>query len=586
MGQHGSILSVSGPVVRAHALGPVRMFEVARVGREELIGEVVRLQNDVVDIQVYEETMGLRTGEPVWFSGDLLSVELGPGLLGSVLDGIGRPLVPLGRGSIFIPRGAQVATLDRETAWPFSPAVTPGASVAPGSILGYVVEGAEFPHAVMVPPGSRGGTVATVASAGAIHQDEPLCTTREGERYTLSHFWPVRQPRPVRRYLPLERPLETGQRILDMLFPLALGGAGVIPGGFGTGKTVTQQSLARWCNADVIVYIGCGERGNEMTEVLEEFPELMDPRTGRPLMERVVLVANTSNMPVAAREASIYLGMSIAEYFRDMGRHVAIMADSLSRWAEALREIGGRLEEMPGEEGYPAYLPSRLSQYFERSGRVVTLGEPEREGSVTVISAVSPPGGDFSEPVTQSCLRLSGAFWGLDKNLAQQRHFPAINWRSSYTLYENSLAPHFLKTLGSDWEEKRRFLRTTLDREKELLELVQLVGREGLSEEDKWLLELAELLRIVFLQQNAFDPVDAFTSPLKAKRLLDLFYDLDRCVSAHLRKGLVVDQIPRTFLREALFRLRALGEEELFREGKLLWQSFGAQLASEEVVPV
>ncbi len=584
MGQNGSILSVSGPVVRARALGPVRMFEVARVGREELIGEVVRLRGDVVDIQVYEETMGLRTGEPVWFSGELLSVALGPGLLGSVLDGIGRPLVPLGKGGIFIPRGARVPTLDPNTTWPFSPAVVPGDRVVPGTVLGYVVEGADFPHAILVPPGARGGTVETVAPEGKWGSNAPVCTTQEGETYTLSHFWPVRQPRPVSRYLPLEKPLETGQRVLDMLFPLALGGAGVIPGGFGTGKTVTQQSLARWCNADVIVYIGCGERGNEMTEVLEEFPELVDPRTGRPLMERVVLVANTSNMPVAAREASIYLGMSIAEYFRDMGRHVAIMADSLSRWAEALREIGGRLEEMPGEEGYPAYLPSRLSQYFERSGRVVPLGSPEREGSVTVISAVSPPGGDFSEPVTQSCLRLSGAFWGLDKTLAQQRHFPAINWRSSYTLYESSLAPHFLKTLGGDWEEKRGFLRTTLDREKELLELVQLVGRDGLSEEDKWLLELAELLRIVFLQQNAFDPVDAFTSPLKAKRLLDIFRDLNLSVVQHLRQGLVADQLPRTALRDTCFRLRALGEEDLSREGKLVLQSLNAQLASEEVV--
>jgi len=561
------------------------MFEVARVGQEELIGEVVRLRGDVVDIQVYEETMGLRTGEPVWFSGELLSVELGPGLLGNVLDGIGRPLVPLGREGIFLPRGARRDTLDREASWAFTPKVTPGDRVDPGDILGHVVEGADFLHAIMVPPGARGGTVESVAPAGSFSPDATVCTTREGENYALFHPWPVRQPRPVRRYLPLENPLETGQRVLDTLFPLALGGAGVIPGGFGTGKTVTQQSLARWCNADVIVYIGCGERGNEMTEVLEEFPELMDPRTGRPLMERVVLVANTSNMPVAAREASIYLGMSIAEYFRDMGRHVAIMADSLSRWAEALREIGGRLEEMPGEEGYPAYLPSRLSQYFERSGRVVAQGTPEREGSVTVISAVSPPGGDFSEPVTQSCLRLSGAFWGLDKTLAQQRHFPAINWRSSYTLYEDSLAHHFLKALGEDWEGKRHFLRTTLDREKELLELVQLVGRDGLSEEDKWLLELAELLRIVFLQQNAFDAVDAFTSLRKAKALLDIFRNLDQEVVQRLRQGLGTDQVPRTFLRDELFRLRSLEEEGLASEGELFIQSLKAQLASEEVGP-
>lgn len=552
----GSVIGISGPVVRAAVNFPVRMFEIVHAGRESLLGEVIRIRSGAVDIQVYEETSGMRVGEPVAFSGELLSVELGPGLLGSVLDGIGRPLARLREEGLYIGRGANIGTLDECRKWNFSPQAGPGDAIRPGETLGTLPEGARILHKVMLPPNSLPGRIDWIAPPGEMKLHEPICRFEDGREITLSHRWEVRRGRPFASRLPFNRPLMTGQRILDTLFPMALGGAAVIPGGFGTGKTVTQQSLAKWCNADVIVYIGCGERGNEMTEVLEEFPTLMDPYHNIPLMERMVLIANTSNMPVAAREASIYLGMTIAEFYRDMGYAVAIMADSTSRWAEALREIGGRLEEMPGEEGYPAYLGTRLAQYYERAGRITTLGEAGQEGSISVINAVSPPGGDFSEPVTQSSLRLSGTFWALDKSLAQQRHFPAINWQNSYTLYDESLAGMFAQELGEEWSRLRLFLSETLSQEKSLLELVQLVGRDGLSEQDKWTLNLSELFRVVYLQQNAFDSIDAFCSLAKMKGLLETLRTLDVLVSVRLEEGLIYEQFSELPLRAGLLRLR------------------------------
>jgi V/A-type H+-transporting ATPase subunit A len=556
MNKTGSVIGISGPVVRAAVDFPVRLFEIVHVGQDSLLGEVIRIRSGAVDIQVYEETSGMRVGEPVAFSGELLSVELGPGLLGSVLDGIGRPLTRLREEGLFIGRGANIGTLDEGRRWTFSPIARTGDTVNAGDTVGTLPEGARILHKVMLPPNSLPGRIEWIAPAGEMGLREPVCRLEDGREIFFSHRWEVRRGRPFSSRMPFNRPLMTGQRILDTLFPLALGGAAVIPGGFGTGKTVTQQSLAKWCNADVIVYIGCGERGNEMTEVLEEFPTLMDPYHNIPLMERMVLVANTSNMPVAAREASIYLGMTIAEFYRDMGYAVAIMADSTSRWAEALREIGGRLEEMPGEEGYPAYLGTRLAQYYERAGRVRTLGAAEQEGSISVINAVSPPGGDFSEPVTQSSLRLSGTFWALDKTLAQQRHFPAINWQNSYTLYDESLSGMFAEKLGEEWQDLRLFLAETLSREKALLELVQLVGRDGLSEQDKWILNLSELFRVVYLQQNAFDSVDAYCSLDKMKGLLETLRTLDILVSKRLGQGVLYEQFSDLPFRSGLLKLR------------------------------
>lgn len=580
----GTITAISGPVIRVRIDFMVHLFEVVHTGHEGLLGEVVRIRGNEVDVQVYEDTSGLRVGDPVRFSGKLLAVDLGPGLLGNVLDGIGRPLGKMAESGVFLARGQDLSALDPASSWPFSPLVKPGDVVRGGDVLGETLERGSIRHLVTVPPGEPEGKIGWVVPEGQYGLSEALCGLDDGRSFTLSQKWEVRKPRPVRERLPLDRPLLTGQRILDSLFPVALGGAAVVPGGFGTGKTVTQQSLAKWCDADVIVYIGCGERGNEMTEVLEEFPELIDPRTGNPLMDRMVLIANTSNMPVAAREASIYLGMTIGEFYRDMGYHVAIMADSTSRWAEALREIGGRLEEMPGEEGYPAYLGSRLAHYYERAGRVVPLGEPSREGSVTVVSAVSPPGGDFSEPVTQASLRLSGTFWALDKRLAQQRHFPAINWNQSYTLYRESLAPYFQDALGEEWEDLRDFVRQVLEQERVLTDLVQLVGRDGLSEKDKWVMTMAELLRVVFLQQNAFDERDAFTSPGKQKSMLQILHDLHEMVQEKIQAGLLFEQVDGLPLRADLLELRRISDEQFVDRGRFMLTAISDRLATMEVI--
>ncbi|MDD4265744.1 MAG: V-type ATP synthase subunit A [Aminobacterium colombiense] len=581
----GNITGISGPVIGAVTYTPIKMFEVAYIGHSKLLGEVIRIKGDRVDIQVYEDTSGLTKGEPVIFTGELLAVDLGPGILGSVFDGIGRPLEILGKDSIYLKKGIHLPAIDSRKKWYFTPSIKEGEIVTPGTFIGYVFEGSFLQHRIMAPPYIEPAKVVWVASEENYTIEDSICRLENGVELTMKQRWEVRRPRPVLSRLSFDAPLLTGQRILDTLFPIAIGGAAVLPGGFGTGKTVTQQSLAKWCNAEIIIYIGCGERGNEMTEVLEEFPELSDPFHNAPLMERMVLIANTSNMPVAAREASVYLGMTLAEYFRDMGYNTAIMADSTSRWAEALREIGGRLEEMPGEEGYPAYLGTRLAQYYERAGRAKLLGLPEREGSVTVINAVSPAGGDFSEPVTQASLRLSGAFWALDKRLAQQRHFPAINWQQSYTLYEGSLASVFERELGSQWKVLKSYLKEMLDREKVLTDLVQLVGRDGLSEEDKWLLAHVETIKVVFLQQNAYSDADASCSMKKQFILLKLLYDLDNLMRQRIESGLLYDQVADYPLRVELLRLREMPEIELEQQGNQWLKNFDDKLESLVVIP-
>ncbi len=511
------VFGVYGPVVAIEGFRRISLYEVARVGEEGLLGEVIKVQGSRAFVQVYEETSGVAPGDPVRLTGEPLTVELGPGLLGRILDGLGRPLDRV--EDPFLGRGFALSALDREVGFRFTPLAREGEVLSPGDLIGEVFETRSVRHRVMYPADAKPARLVEVAKEGFYRVDDVVARTERGEEIRLCSRWRIRVPRPVGSRLPFGEPLLTGTRVIDTLFPVAVGGAAVVPGGFGTGKTVTQQSLARFCAADVVIYIGCGERGNEMTEVLEEFPRLIDPRTGHSLMERTILIANTSNMPVAAREASLYLGMTIAEYYRDMGYRVALMADSTSRWAEALREISGRLEEMPGEEGYPAYLSSRLAQYYERAGVCECLGRPRREGSITVVSAVSPPGGDFSEPVTQASLRLAGAFWALDKSLAQRRHFPSIHWRNSYTLYWDVLSGWFEAEMGREWLELRDFLRWILDREAELMEVVSLVGRDALSEEDLMTLEVARLVRVFYLQQNAFDPVDSCT-PLRKQLLM------------------------------------------------------------------
>jgi len=505
--EKGVIYRVSGPVVTATGIQS-RMYEVVRVGHEGLMGEVIELHGDKSVIQVYEDTSGIRPGEPVERTGQTLSVQLGPGLLKSIYDGIQRPLpVLFEKMGTFIERGVDADGLDLEKLWEFVPTVKVGDEVGSGQTIGTVQETETILHKIMVPPG-KSGKVASIES-GEFNVTQTVCTFEDGTELQMMQKWPVRTPRPfLQKYAP-DTPLVTGMRILDFLFPLAKGGTAGIPGPFGSGKTVTQQSLAKYSDAQLVVYIGCGERGNEMTEVLDEFPHLIDPNTGKPLMNRTVMIANTSNMPVAAREASVYTGITIAEYFRDMGYDVSLMADSTSRWAEAMREISSRLEEMPGEEGYPAYLSSRLAEFYERAGRVETLeGE---DGSVTVIGAVSPPGGDISEPVSQGTLRIVKVFWGLDAGLARQRHFPAINWLNSYSLYPQSLDPWFRENIAADFPEVRTEISSLLQVEAELQEIVQLVGSDALPVDQQLTLEVARMIREYFLQQNAFHEVDAYS---------------------------------------------------------------------------
>ncbi len=510
-GAEGRVMRVAGPVVVATGISGARLYDLVRVGALGLVGEIIKLDGDEAVIQVYESTAGLEVGSVVHHTGAPLLVELGPGLLGKVFDGTGRPLQALaasGRGRYgepFLGRGAEVPTLDRARRWEFHPSIEVGAVVGAGDVLGWVEETPALRHLVLVPPGA-GGRVDGIGT-GELTVTDPVALI-DGVPIAMLQQWPVRTPRPVRRRLDPDEPLVTGQRVVDTLFPVAKGGSATIPGGFGTGKTVHEQSLAKWADADVVVYIGCGERGNELTEVLGEFPRLADPRTGASLADRTILIANTSNMPVAAREASIYTGMTIAEYFRDQGCAVALLADSTSRWGEALREVSGRLEEMPGEEGYPAYLPSRLAEFYERAGSVRCLGGSDRRGSVTVVGAVSPPGADFSEPVTQYSLRLAGTFWALDTDLARRRHFPAIHWTRSYTLYK--LGPWFDEHVADDWEDHRRWALELLQEEERLQSIVQLLGADVLAPAEQLVFFVGRMIREDLLQQSAYDEVDAF----------------------------------------------------------------------------
>jgi V/A-type H+-transporting ATPase subunit A len=530
---------IAGPVVTAVNLD-AHMYDVVKVGTEKLMGEVIKIKGENVIIQVYEDTSGIKPGEPVDNTGLSLSVELGPGLLTSIYDGIQRPLeILVEKMGDFIERGVTAPGLSHEKKWEFNPVVKAGDAVKPGMIIGTVQE-TNIVHKVMIPPRTGAGTVKEIRS-GSYTIDEVVCVLDNGAEITMLQKWPVRVPRPVIDKLNPDIPLITGQRILDGLFPVAKGGTAAIPGPFGSGKTVTQQALAKWSDAEIVVYIGCGERGNEMTEVLTEFPELEDPKTGKPLMERTVLIANTSNMPVAAREASVYTGITIAEYFRDMGYDVSLMADSTSRWAEAMREISSRLEEMPGEEGYPAYLAARLSEFYERAGRVKTLNSDM--GSITVIGAVSPPGGDFSEPVTQNTLRIVKCFWALDAKLSQRRHFPAINWLNSYSLYLDTLGAYYDEKVSPEWNPLRTWAMEVLQKEAELQEIVQLVGSDALPDEEQVTIEVARMLREIFLQQNAFDPVDTYCELGKQFDMLKSikFYS-DSSYSA-LKAGVMVGQI-------------------------------------------
>ncbi|MCX9083151.1 MAG: ATP synthase subunit A [Candidatus Methanoperedens sp.] len=516
MKNKGEIYRISGPVVIITGLN-TKMYDVVKVGNEGLMGEVIGIEGDKSTVQVYEETSGVRPGEPVENTGMSLSVELGPGLLESIYDGIQRPLPVLKeKMGDFIKRGVSANGLSREKEWDFVPMIKKGDKLNGGDIIGTVQETKNIEHRILVPP-AISGTVSEIKK-GKFKVDEVICTLADGKTLTMMQKWPVRKPRPVSKKLTPSTPLITGQRILDGMFPVAKGGTAAIPGPFGSGKTVTQQQLAKWSDTEIVVYIGCGERGNEMADVLYEFPEIKDPKTGRPLMERTVLIANTSNMPVAAREASVYTGITIAEYYRDMGYDVSLMADSTSRWAEAMREISSRLEEMPGEEGYPAYLAARLSEFYERAGKVKALSG--KDGSITVIGAVSPPGGDFSEPITQNTLRIVKVFWALDAKLAQRRHFPSINWLNSYSLYTKALGPWYDEHVSPDWVKLRNDAMELLQKESELQEIVQLVGSDALPEDQQLTLEVARMIREYFLQQNAYHEVDTFCPMDKQFKLL------------------------------------------------------------------
>ncbi len=555
----GTIKKVAGPLVIAEGMRDASMFDVVRVSRERLIGEIIEIHGDQASIQVYEETSGLGPGEPVESTGAPLSVELGPGLIGSIFDGIQRPLVRIMEESgNNLHRGVEIPSLDREKKWTFVPKAAVGDTVREGDILGVVRETPIVEQKIMVPPGVS-GTVASIEAGDFTVEDTVAVLHNEngGEtKLTLMQKWPVRAGRPHAGKLPPDMPLVTGQRVIDAMFPIAKGGVAAVPGPFGSGKTVVQHQLAKWAEADIVVYIGCGERGNEMTDVLNEFPELKDPKTGYSLMERTVLIANTSDMPVAAREASIYTGITIAEYFRDMGYSVALMADSTSRWAEALREMSGRLEEMPGEEGYPAYLGSRLAQFYERAGRVRTLGSEPREGALSVIGAVSPPGGDISEPVSQATLRIVKVFWSLDSGLAYKRHFPAVNWLTSYSLYTDNMGGWFDENVDPDWMKLRQRLMGLLQDEAELEEIVKLVGMDALSAPDRLKLEAARSIREDFLHQDAFHEIDTYTPLHKQDIMMRLVLDYYDEATAALGEGIAIDDLVALPARERIGRFK------------------------------
>ncbi|KAA9259703.1 V-type ATP synthase subunit A [Streptococcus anginosus] len=565
----GKIIKVSGPLVVASGMQEANIQDICRVGNLGLIGEIIEMRRDEASIQVYEETSGLGPGEPVETTGSPLSVELGPGLISQMFDGIQRPLARFQAvtQSDFLVRGVQLPHLNRETKWNFVPCLEIGAEVTAGDILGTVQETELVVHRILVPIGVSGRV--TKIEAGSYTVDQPVYEIEQADGSifvgSLMQKWPVRRGRPFAQKLIPEEPLVTGQRVIDTFFPVTKGGAAAVPGPFGAGKTVVQHQVAKFANVDIVIYVGCGERGNEMTDVLNEFPELIDPATGQSIMQRTVLIANTSNMPVAAREASIYTGITIAEYFRDMGYSVAIMADSTSRWAEALREMSGRLEEMPGDEGYPAYLGSRIAEYYERAGRVKTLGSDEREGSITAIGAVSPPGGDISEPVTQNTLRIVKVFWGLDAQLAQRRHFPAINWLSSYSLYLDEVGQYIDQHEQLAWSEKVTKAMNILQKESELQEIVRLVGLDSLSERDRLTMNTAKMIREDYLQQNAFDEVDAYTSFKKQVALLTNILIFDEEANRALNLGAYFTEVMNgtVELRDRIARSKFIPEDQL-----------------------
>ena len=567
----GTIVKVSGPLVVASGMREANMFDVVRVGEMRLIGEIIEIRGDRASIQVYEETAGIGPGDRVYSTGEPLSVELGPGLISSIYDGIQRPLDKIAaQAGTNLPRGIDVSPLDRERLWQFTAAVQAGAAVTAGDIVGTVKENDVVDHKIMVPPTMNGEYKVKKISDGEYKVDDIVCVLEDAAgaqiTMTLAQKWPVRRARPIKEKLAAAEPMITGSRTIDSMFPIAKGGTACIPGPFGSGKTVVQHQLAKWSDVDIVVYIGCGERGNEMTDVLKEFPQLKDPRTGFSLMQRTVLIANTSDMPVAAREASIYTGITIAEYFRDMGMSVAVIADSSSRWAEALREMSGRLEEMPGEEGYPAYLGSRLAQFYERAGRVYCLGSDSREGTLTAIGAVSPPGGDTSEPVSQATLRIVKVFWGLDSDLAYKRHFPAINWLTSYSLYQDKVDNWADEHVNENFANQRIEAMKLLQTEAELQEIVQLVGVDSLSAPDRLILEVTRSIREDFLHQNSFHEVDTFTSLLKQYRLLELILHFYHKAGKAIEKNVSINKLIKIPVLERIGRAKYIRERFVTKE--------------------
>jgi len=587
MAKEGSVIRVAGPVVEAKGMSHAVMHEMVEVGSDGLIGEIIKLEGDFVTIQVYQNTTGLKLDEPVIGTGSPLSVELGPGLLGNVFDGIQRPLDTLKElTGAFIHQAKGVTALSRTKKWLFKPTVAVGTKVVSGDILGTVQETDLVEHRVMVPNGLA-GRITLIAPEAEYTITDPIATVEQNGTKTdipMLQRWPVRTPRPHTKRLSTVAPLITGQRVIDTFFPIAKGGSAAIPGPFGAGKTVTQQQLAKWSDANIVIYVGCGERGNEMVDVLDSFPKLVDPTTGHPLMERTILIANTSNMPVSAREASIYTGIALAEYYRDMGYAVALMADSTSRWAEALREVSGRLEEMPAEEGFPSYLPSRLAEFYERTGIVKTTGQDDRTGSICAIGAVSPPGGDFSEPVTQHTKRFTRVFWALDAELADARHYPSINWMASYSGYISNLAPWWHQNVDDKWNNYREAAMRILQAEDELKNIVKLVGPEALPDKQRLILEIARIIRIAFLQQNALDPIDTYCSPKKQFQMLKIIVDFHHLAEAVVSKGAPISKVTTLPIVEEIMRMKnQVSNEEVSKLDDLkkrMHETFDAMEAS------
>ena len=578
----GRITRISGPIVYAEGLGSCGLYDVVDVGDARLIGEIIRLNKDSATIQVYEDDTGLKIGEKVVCNQRPLSLRLGPGLVGTIYDGIQRPLKSMfeDAGAFLLP-GQRTEPLDSQKKWKFEPCISVGDGIYPGCFVGSVEETASICHKIMVPPTLKGKTIKTIVPAGEFTIDDVVATTDLDEEICLSQYWPVRKPRPYAEKLTVTEPLITGQRVIDVFFPLSKGGTAAIPGGFGTGKTMTQHAIAKWCDADLIVYIGCGERGNEMTDVLTEFPSLIDPRTGRSLMERTILIANTSNMPVAAREVSLYSGITLAEYYRDMGMAVAIMADSTSRWAEALRELSGRMEEMPAEEGFPAYLPTRLAEFYERAGRVTTLCQ--KEGSVSVIGAVSPPGGDFSEPVTQHTKRFIRCFWALDRELANARHYPAIGWIDSYSEYADEVREWWDK-LDPRWAQIRQEALDLLKREQRLEQIVRLIGPDALPDTERLILVVSEMIKNGFLQQNAFDDIDVFSVPEKQILILELMIQFYKRSLSVIKQGAPLMKITNLPVKEEIVRIKTSVANDKITEISTVESHLEEQLGSLEKI--